>query len=107
MGVSQQIDVPGRSLLQPVELILRLWDNREMVSGEMIRRGFTVNRANIISVQNASFIAAAAYLVGMTPPPPPVVLKQVCVHRLACVEQLVLMSLNTCLKRDTFNLPTH
>lgn len=69
MGVSQQIDVPGRSLLQPVELILRLWDNREMVSGEMIRRGFTVNRANIISVQNASFIAAAAYLVGMTPPP--------------------------------------
>lgn len=69
MGVSQQRDVPGRSLLQPVELILRLWDNREMVSGEMIRHGFTVNRANIISVQNASFIAAAAYLVGMTPPP--------------------------------------
>lgn len=65
MGVSQQRDVPGRSLLQPVELILRLWDNREMVSGEMIRRGFTVNRANIISVQNASFIAAAAYLVGI------------------------------------------
>lgn len=36
MGASRQRDVPGRSLLQLVELILRLQDNRDMFLGETI-----------------------------------------------------------------------
>lgn len=67
MGASQQRDVPWRSLLLLVELILQLRDNRGMCSREEIRH-FSV-----------SFITAAVYLFRMTAPPRSVLLKGACV----------------------------